>query len=349
MQLSTSAFIPYIQERLKREVCSRSEAFNDIITQPLQGQGKMLRPQIVMLCSSMFGQIDDYVLAAATAIECIHTASLVHDDIIDQARLRRGMPTAHHLYGPKAAVLIGDHFFASAFELLTRHRQIDLLEDVTRAIKEMCEGEISQDLNLFNPDLTETEYFQNIYGKTAALFASACRCGALAAKARPDEVEMMGQFGESLGYAYQMTDDILDLTADEKDLGKPVGSDLSSGIITLPVIRALVVSEESHWLNDIIRFRQIDSESLTKAVRLIIDSGAIGYAMSMTRDKIAEALGTLSHFKPTPARHELEDLCRLVTDLAVQPGMTFPDHRAESSVEDVQCSEFHPSPGFTGI
>lgn len=345
MLFSTDTLIPYLQERIQKEVYSRNPAVNKILSQPLQGKGKMLRPQLVLSCSRLFGEVNEEALVAAMAVECIHTASLVHDDIIDQASMRRGVPCTHHLYGAKAAVLVGDHYFATAFELLTRYHQTAILEEVTRAIKEMCEGEISQDIKLFDPAITEADYYRNIYGKTAVLFAAACRSGALAAKAQPEEVEMMGQFGESLGYAYQMADDIADFTADEDLLGKPVGSDLRNGIITLPVIRALVVSEERLWLAELIKSCCIDESSMSRTMELIIGAGAIGYVLTRIRERIMAAQTALAHFKDNSARRELMDLCAVVLDFAGLNRVNS-DQPNHEDMEYSGCSEYQPGPGL---
>jgi heptaprenyl diphosphate synthase len=226
-----------VRERLLHVAASGREPVDKIVLLPLQRPGKLIRPRLVLNSASLFGEIDERVIDVAVAIECIHTASLVHDDIIDEAHLRRGIPTLNCLFNSQSAVLVGDHLFATAFQLLARHQLNDILNEVTRAIRHMCVGEINQDLNLFNTELSETDYLSNIFGKTASLFGAACRCGALAAKASPQEVEQIGQYGEFLGYAYQIADDVMDFYGDRKTLGKPSGGDLKNGVITLPVIR----------------------------------------------------------------------------------------------------------------
>jgi heptaprenyl diphosphate synthase len=223
--------------------------------------------------------------------------------------LRRGIPTLNCLFNSQSAVLVGDHLFATAFQLLARHQLNDILNEVTRAIRHMCVGEINQDLNLFNTELSETDYLSNIFGKTASLFGAACRCGALAAKASPQEVEQIGQYGEFLGYAYQIADDVMDFYGDRKTLGKPSGGDLKNGVITLPVIRALAVSDHGQELMLTIKSHRLEAETITRVIKILEECGAIRYAISRAADYCLRAVRALDFFSPSTARHELISLC----------------------------------------
>ncbi len=317
MVYSASQYIPRIRERLVQVVASSREPIDNIVLQPLQRHGKLTRPQLVLLSSSLFGRIDERVIDVAVAIECIHTASLVHDDIIDGACLRRGIPTIHHLFSPVAAVLAGDYLFATAFEILTHHKLNDILGEATRAIKLMCLGEITQDLNLFNTDLNENDYLDNIFGKTASLFATACRCGALVTSASSQEVNQIGLFGEYLGYAYQIVDDVIDFIGSEATLGKPCGGDLKNGVITLPVIRALAISDRRQELLDAINSRQVESDDLKRVIDILEECGAIRHATSRAVDYCRQARRVLDFFPPTNAQEELQHLCSSLIELPI--------------------------------
>ncbi|MGE5545079.1 MAG: polyprenyl synthetase family protein [Bacillota bacterium] len=347
MGSTVSQYMLRIRERLVQVVASGREPVDRIVLHPLQRPGKLVRSQLVLLSSSLFGGINERVIDVAVAIECIHTASLVHDDIVDGACLRRGIPTINHLFSSQAAVLAGDHLFATAFEILAGHRLNDILSEVTRAIKQMCAGEITQDLNLFNTCLSESDYLDNIYGKTASLFGAACRCGALAVGGSPQEVEQVGLFGEYLGYAYQIADDVMDFCGEQTTLGKPCGSDLKNGVITLPVIRALAVSDfHSELLNTIESYR-LEPDAITRVIEILEECGAIRYAASRASDYCLQASRILESFPPSIARSELLSLCSsliklpMLTDKIPQPAVM------QMPAEVELCLTLPESPGCT--
>ncbi|MGE5416288.1 MAG: polyprenyl synthetase family protein [Acidobacteriota bacterium] len=327
------AYLPKVRDRLVRELASGRVDLDDVLLQPLQSEGKLMRPRLVLLSAALFGLIDDSVIGTAVAVECIHTASLVHDDIIDRAFLRRGVPTLSSLKGPEIAVLAGDHYFATAFNILSQLRQTDVLGELTRAIRDMCQGEIRQNLNLFNCDLTENEYYENIYGKTASLFGAACRAGAMAVCASPDDVRAIGSFGENLGYAYQIIDDVIDLIGDEEKMGKPAGSDLRSGVITLPVIWALKTLKHRQLLVDIISGRKIENAEINQVTGIIVESGAIDHALNISREKLDEASRIVRSFNSGSIGMELMDLCMAVIDLPTAAGCGAHMGGAEMMVE----------------
>lgn len=342
-----SNYMSRIRERLVKVVASGQEPVDGIILLPLQRPGKLVRPRLVLLSSSLFGEINEQVIDVAVAIECIHTASLVHDDIIDGARLRRGIPTINHLFNSQAAVLAGDHLFATAFEILASHRLNDILSEVTQAIKRMCAGEITQDLNLFNTSLSERDYLDNIFGKTASLFGAACRCGALAAMASPQEVELLGLFGEYLGYAYQIADDVMDFCGDQKKLGKPGGSDLKNGVITLPVIRALAVSDLRQELLIAIESSRLEPDAITRVIEILEECGAISYAASRATDYCLQASQILRLFPPSIARNELLSLCSDLIRLPVLMNEVTQPTAMRIPAEVELCLSLPESPGYT--
>ncbi|MGE5404048.1 MAG: polyprenyl synthetase family protein [Candidatus Saccharibacteria bacterium] len=328
-----SDFLPEVRERLVSELGSRMPELNDVLLQPLQSEGKLMRPRLVLLSAGLFGPIDDNIIGTAVAVECIHTASLVHDDIIDRAFLRRGVPTLSSLKGPEIAVLTGDHYFATAFHILSQMKQTKALNELTRAIREMCQGEIRQNLNLYNCDLTESEYYVSIYGKTASLFGAACRVGAIVAGASSENIEALGSFGDNLGYAYQIIDDVMDLIGDEEKMGKPAGSDLRSGVITLPIIRALQASEHREWLIKTISTRNLDNTTVKQIIEITMESGAIDHALSASRDKLQEAMRLVHTFNNPNITAELLKICSAVINLPITAGLIMHPSTAAMMVE----------------
>lgn len=333
-----------VQKRLKEVLSGGQAQLEEVLMGPLQGLGKMLRPRLVLLSRGLLGPIEDLTVDVAVAVECIHNASLIHDDIIDAAVLRRGAPTINHLYGPKIAVLVGDHYFAAAFGLLTRHNLKHIMRELSDAIQDMCKGEIYQDLNLFNPYITEDDYWASIFGKTASLFSAACRCGVMAGGGSAREVYLMGKFGRELGYAYQVADDINDLIGDEEKMGKPAGTDLVNGVITLPVIRALKISPERELISFLILSRRIYGSDLKKVIALIEECGAFEYAACKVKAKVEKAKEVLAAFRDCPARDELIEMADSIISM-LPAGLA---GRIEGCVDEEEetCVACHPLPGY---
>jgi len=201
--------------------------------------GKRLRPVLVLLGGAFYRAKQNQLIDIATAVELIHTASLVHDDIIDHATTRRGKPTLSAKWGEQQAVLYGDFLFARAFSLLTKHGLTGTLGNMTQAISLMCEGEIEQSALLFNCAVTEADYFSYIHKKTAFFLSACCLAGAEACEMPAAEKRLLTAFGLQLGYAFQLTDDLLDIGGNANGMGKPVMQDLKEGYLTLPLIKLL--------------------------------------------------------------------------------------------------------------
>ena len=213
---------------------------------PLLKGGKRLRPLLFFICAKSKGNFSfDNMLPLAAAIELIHTASLVHDDILDQSKIRRGIATSNAKYGAQIAVLVGDYLFAKAFQLVAEGNYGDEVSLVlSKLVRDLCIGEITQDRSLFQVP-TMTEYYYKIRMKTAIFLASCCRLGGIVAELDKSEIESLTDYGINLGLAFQIKDDLLDFFGDTNITGKALGGDLKSGVITLPVIRALEVSHKS--------------------------------------------------------------------------------------------------------
>ena len=245
---------------------------------PLIQGGKRLRPMLFLLCANSRGKISvEKILPLAVALELIHTASLVHDDILDSSKKRRGIETANSKYGAQIAVLIGDYLFAKAFQLVAEGNygnEVALI--LSQLVKNLCRGEIKQDLSLFKVP-TLDEYYERFNLKTAIFLSTCCRLGGIVANLNREEVDVLTAYGNSLGLAFQIVDDLLDFFGDEKITGKTLGSDLKSGVITLPVIRALQVSKDTKILREIISNKNITPDEINSAVKIVRATDALTY------------------------------------------------------------------------
>ncbi len=204
-----------------------------------KGAGKRLRPTLTLLAARAFGEVTPAVVSLATAIEMIHVATLIHDDIVDGADTRRKRQTLNSVWGNEGSVLMGDFLLSSAFALVSRHLPKDLLEDLAATSHAICDGEMAEVFQRHRPEGTEDEYLTVVGKKTASLFATACRAGALLSGAREDEADALGRYGTALGMSFQLVDDALDVDGDKGRMGKPQGADLLEGKMTLPVLHVL--------------------------------------------------------------------------------------------------------------
>jgi octaprenyl-diphosphate synthase len=300
---------------LERELISPDPFIGELVRHVLATPGKMIRPALVCLSAKAAGGAGEARLWIAGAVELIHVASLIHDDIIDASDVRRGAATVNALWGNQIAVLLGDYLFAKAFDLLSRVRDPQVSLAMAAASVEMSQAEILQIKYGAEPHDDEDVYFRIIRGKTAQLFSAACRSGGLAA-GNPDAAEALGRYGLEWGMAFQITDDALDLTSREEHLGKPIHSDIRGGKVTLPVIRALRTASPP----DQARLRSALASGggdgpLEDVGRLLAHYHAVGYALEVAggySTRAAEALRTL------PAGPASESLRRLTEFVVVR-------------------------------
>ena len=237
-----------VSEYIRTATASSNPIIQDALSELFEHQGKMLRPGMLIL-ASQFGNPDPkriYPLAAA--IELLHTATLIHDDVIDDSPVRRGLPAVHMRYGKKDAVLIGDFLLSRCFLVAAEYTTPQNAIHLGKAISAICAMELDQDTDRFKPSLSVRNYLKKIIGKTALLFSLACHVGAAEAKAPPQVTERLRRIGYNIGMAFQIIDDILDYTGNERELKKPIGNDLRSGLVTLPLICALRQDREEKLL-----------------------------------------------------------------------------------------------------
>ncbi len=231
--------LDYTEELIKANTKSRNKTLSQIADELVSAGGKRIRPALVHICSR-FGRYErDKISALAGAVEILHTATLVHDDIVDRAEKRRGIATVSEKYGIDMAVYAGDFLFTKAVLMLSRKISLDYLEIVANCIKIICEGEVDQFNARFKSEITVFDYLKRTARKTAFLFAASCSLGAYAAGCDDKTIKILARFGMSYGMAFQLRDDLIDFTEDEQKTGKPVLNDLARGVITLPVIYAI--------------------------------------------------------------------------------------------------------------
>lgn len=279
--------------------------------EPLFKGGKRLRPMLFLLCANSTKDLPPQkTMPLAVTLELIHTASLVHDDIIDTSKKRRGVETANSKYGAQIAVLVGDYLFAKAFQLVAENDYgAEVSTILSKLVKNLCVGEIMQDRSLYEVP-TLAEYYTRINLKTAIFLSSCCRLGAIVAEMDSREVENLTAYGTNVGLAFQIIDDLLDFFGDEKITGKPHGGDLKSGVITLPVIRALEVSGESARLKQIVT----DGKDVDAAIKIIQATDAVDYCRTRAEAHIESARVNLPlTLKPSVAL-ALEQVADFIVD-----------------------------------
>ncbi len=277
-------------------------------------KGKQVRPMFVFLAAKACGAINDATYTAASLVELLHTATLVHDDVVDDSYERRGFFSINALWKNKIAVLVGDYLFSQGMLLALRNKQYRLLEIVSDAVKAMSEGELLQIEKARRLDIGEEVYYEIIRQKTASLIASACSAGAASATTDEEHIERMRLFGEKIGIAFQIRDDLFDFGTD--DVGKPLGIDIKEKKMTLPLIFALnkASKEERRRVINLIRRHSDKPDKVQEVVEFVRSSGGLEYAREAMHDFRRQAFELLRYFPESPARQSLADLVTFVTE-----------------------------------
>jgi octaprenyl-diphosphate synthase len=306
--------------RVEREIGLESVASVDAITtigRYLQASGgKRLRPTLVILAARLVGGASEAAIRLAAVIEMIHTATLVHDDVIDIAETRRGRPSTNVIWGNHRSVLAGDWLYMQAFQIALRERNFHILDLLIGLTQTMVEGELLQLERLGKIDLTEADYMELVDRKTAALFSVAAKLGAVTAGAGEECEARLGEFGWNLGIAFQLVDDVLDFTAAEDVLGKPVGNDLQEGKVTLPVIYALQDGdpEEREVVASVLRHRSYEEASFARVVSLLEKHRAVERARERAQTFTDRARAIMCAFPESAYQRALLAITDLVTD-----------------------------------
>ena len=289
---------------------------NQIAEHILSAGGKRLRPLIVLLIAKSLGHVSacPELDELAGIIELIHTATLIHDDVVDESHQRRHQPTANALWGNAASVLAGDFLYSKAFQLLARRANIPVMSLLAKTTNLIAESEVQQLVNIGRTEITEDEYYQVIQGKTAELYAAASHCGALIALGPNDpRCELAGEFGRALGMAFQMVDDVLDYDADSHETGKNLGDDLAEGKLTLPLIYSLHNgnTEQQTCIREAIQSKG-QSVSLTHIIQAMRDSGGLAYTHAQAQSYVQKAKSALANFPQNSYKDALMQLCDFV-------------------------------------
>lgn len=277
-------------------------------------KGKQVRPMFVFLIAKACGQSSESTHRAASLIELLHTATLVHDDVVDDSYERRGLFSINALWKNKIAVLVGDFMFAQGMLLSLKHREHQLLDIFSKAVKDMSEGELLQMEKARRLDIKEEVYYNIIRQKTASLIAAACEAGAASATDDADKIEAARIFGEKIGIAFQIKDDLFDFGTD--DVGKPLGIDIKEKKMTLPLIYALDKASRSEKRNiiNIVKNHNTKADKVKEVIDFVNQSGGIEYTKNAMLDYRTQAFKILHSFPETPAREALESLVYFVTD-----------------------------------
>jgi geranylgeranyl pyrophosphate synthase len=274
----------------------------------LQARGKRLRPALVLLAGS-FGDYNlNKLVPLGAAIELLHTASLVHDDVVDGADSRRGRPTTNNVFDNALTVLLGDYMFANAAEMVTRTGSIAVTRLFALALMKMTSGELDQDAAAFDVGKDIQNYLWRISGKTAALIANATEGGAMLGGCDEATVEALRVYGYSIGMAFQITDDLLDYTGDEAEMGKPVGSDLREGTITLPGLLLLERYPRDNPIKKFFAARRGREERLQEAISMVRSTEVLDVSLEMARDYVRRADEAIAFLPDNAARRSLKDI-----------------------------------------
>ena len=321
--LNTVAFLSPVQaqlqlveERLHAQAADRHPDLRAALEQILAAGGKRIRPSLGLLVGYMLGAPEDKLITLGAAVELLHTATLVHDDLIDGSLLRRGMPTLNARWSPAATVLTGDFLFARAAKLAAETDNLPLMNLFAETLAVIVNGELNQMMS-GRGVLNRAGYYQRIYAKTASLFEMTSRAAAMISPAGEETIEAMRRFGYEIGMAFQIVDDILDYTGEQAAMGKPIGSDLLSGLITLPAIyyaescphdEDVTSLQDGGWANHERMARLVESIRKTDAVKASIDEA---------NQHVENALAILDTFDPSPERDALENLAKFIVDRKV--------------------------------
>jgi heptaprenyl diphosphate synthase len=287
-----------------------SAAMNHIV----RAGGKRLRPALVILSARLGEAEPDHLYNAAMGIEFIHTATLVHDDLIDDAETRRGMATIHAMLGVNPAIIVGDYYFAKGANLTAAIGMpiIDVI--ISRAVMTICMGELLQLTSKRDYDQSVEDYYRKIERKTAALLSASCHCGGIVARLDEERAKALERFGHHLGMAFQIADDVLDYVATEEQIGKPVGADLRQGTITLPLMYALRDEKIGPRIRALLAREPVREEDYDEIVGLVRDSSAVPLAERHAHEFADRAAAELRAFPPSEPRSVLEKVCDYVVE-----------------------------------
>jgi len=299
-----------VDQLILNELSSDVVLINQIGHYIIGNGGKRLRPMLLLLAAKALGKVDDHHLVMAAVIEFIHTATLLHDDVVDESDLRRGKESANAVWGNAASVLVGDYLYSSAFEMMVRTNNMRVMDILSKTTTAIAEGEVLQLLNCNNPDTTEEKYLDVIARKTAILFSTATRLAAVISNTDSATEEALAIYGQQLGVAFQLIDDALDYKASKEELGKNLGDDLAEGKPTLPLIYAIQHGNEQQAKIVIDAIRQGSREAFNEVYAVVKATHAIEYTEQCATRAAAKAIDSLTCLPDSEFKDALESLAR---------------------------------------
>ena len=297
---------------------NRLDSNVDLISQMSQyiinSGGKRIRPLLLLLCARATNYKGDYHHSMAVVIELIHTATLLHDDVVDSSSIRRGHETANELWGNAPSVLVGDFLYSRAFEIMVEPNSMQIMKILSKATNQISEGEVLQLLSIKNANVSQSEYFEVIERKTACLFKAACQIAGILAESNKNVINGLGSFGMHLGNAFQIIDDTLDYESNSSVIGKEVGDDLSEGKVTLPMIYALENTKGSEKATLSNAITNADSSNIDNIVNILLSVNAFEYSRKVAKNESTKALKFLEVIPNSEYRSALQLLCELSLD-----------------------------------
>jgi len=296
-----------VEDQVRKNLDSSVTLVNTVAAHILNSGGKRIRPLLLLLCARLCGYSGRNHHQLSSLVEFIHTATLLHDDVVDDADLRRGRRTARKVWGNQISILVGDYLYSKAMAQIVEFRSQGINEVLAEACTKMAEGEVLQLYYNGNPAMPEADYLKIVEHKTAGLIAAACRMGAIIADAPEDRLDALFRFGQYVGIAFQLADDTLDYTADGARLGKTLGQDLRQGKATLPLLHLLQHCSEAdrQVIKDRMETRTLTEDDLSRLIHLMEEMGSIAYAMERAHAFIAAAQRELEFFDDCTAKRAL--------------------------------------------
>ena len=316
MELST-IYKPIEEDLAKVEGRLRSVSevdfppLSELLDYSLKNAGKRIRPALVLLSGKFYDYNLDYLLPMATAVEIMHTATLVHDDAIDKSAVRRGRPTINRLWDDDKAVLLGDYLIAKSEELAATTQNLRVTKLLAQTLMTISSGELAQSFSAFNLEQTRQHYLQRISSKTASLFSLATESGAILSQAPEKSVKVLKEYGYNLGIAFQIVDDVLDFIGTEEEMGKPIGSDLAQGTLTLPAMLLLEHYPENNPVRELFQNRD-RQKNIRLAIELVCSSSIVQECYTVASDYCAKACHNLSRLPDNASRQSLKNLAEYV-------------------------------------
>lgn len=296
-----------LESTIQKLITTKIGFIKEIVNHIIRSGGKRVRPILIILTARLCGYKGEKHIPYAAIIEFIHTATLLHDDVVDNAQTRRGSSTANTVWGNEPSVLVGDFLFSKSFELMAHNGNEEIMKIMSEATTSLAEGEILELLKTCDADTTEEEYFEIIKNKTASLFSAACEVGAILGKVNQEKRAALRDFGYNLGMAFQLTDDVLDYVSYDAVLGKRVGTDLKEGKVTLPLIHVMKSSTEKEktYINAVLNKASVTAQDFTRVGKIIKKYNGVEYTVNTTRQFVENAKLNLQAFRPSAHKESL--------------------------------------------